>query len=249
MRSVGRPTGRSVGGRVSGPGDRASRRSNMRGPTRSSFAEGHDGRLNKVDLGSPYPPESKSSARSHMPHAREPGDLGRCPAVEAGGGQAREGEEPQAVGVRTPQPQASEESDALVVPTCKKSANPWVTPGESMEGRSAANGKSARGNADGTQGPKSPRLHHRVGRRGSEQELSLPLTEGGSPVREIRSPGSVRGAARKGRPYRDQGTQGKEERGFHVCCTKAAASIMCRAMSFTCGGVSPGLGSRSGELD
>ena len=27
-------------------------------------------------------------------------------------------------------------------------------------------------------------------------------------MREIRSPGSVRGAARKGRPYRDQGTQG-----------------------------------------
>ena len=208
---------------MSGPGDRASRRSNMRGPTRSSFAEGHDGRLNKVDLGSPYPPESKSSARSHMPHAREPGDLGRCPAVEAGGGQAREGEEPQAVGVRTPQPQASEESDALVVPTCKKSANPWVTPGESMEGRSAANGKSARGNADGTQGPKSPRLHHRVGRRGSEQELSLPLTEGGSPVREIRSPGSVRGAARKGRPYRDQGTQGSEQKSSYPCAPCALA--------------------------
>ena len=34
--------------------------------------------------------------------------------------------------------------------------------------------------------------------------LCGPLTQGGSPVREIRSPGSVRGAARKGRPYRDQ---------------------------------------------
>ena len=32
--------------------------------------------------------------------------------------------------------------------------------------------------------------------------LRSPLTRGGSPVREIRSPGSVRGAARKGRPYR-----------------------------------------------
>ena len=29
------------------------------------------------------------------------------------------------------------------------------------------------------------------------------LTQGGSPVREIRSPGSVRGAVRKDRPYRD----------------------------------------------
>jgi len=33
--------------------------------------------------------------------------------------------------------------------------------------------------------------------------LRGPLTRGGSPVREIRSPGSVRGAAPKGRPYRD----------------------------------------------
>ena len=30
-----------------------------------------------------------------------------------------------------------------------------------------------------------------------------PLTQGGSPVRENRPPGSVRGAARKGRPYRN----------------------------------------------
>ena len=30
------------------------------------------------------------------------------------------------------------------------------------------------------------------------------MTQGGSPVREIRSPGSVRGAAREGRPYRDR---------------------------------------------
>jgi hypothetical protein len=29
------------------------------------------------------------------------------------------------------------------------------------------------------------------------------MTQGGSPVREICTPGSVRGAARKGRPYRD----------------------------------------------
>ena len=47
---------------------------------------------------------------------------------------------------RNPQ-QSSEESDALVVPTCEKSAKPRVTPGESMEGRSAANGNSASRNA------------------------------------------------------------------------------------------------------
>jgi RNA-directed DNA polymerase len=43
--------------------------------------------------------------------------------------------------------QSSEESDALVVPTCEKSAKPWVTPGESMEGRGAARGKFAPRNA------------------------------------------------------------------------------------------------------
>lgn len=31
------------------------------------------------------------------------------------------------------------------------------------------------------------------------------MTQGGSPVREIRTPGSVRGAAREGGPYRDRG--------------------------------------------
>jgi len=43
---------------------------------------------------------------------------------------------------RNPQ-QLAEKSDALVVPTCKKSMNSRVTPEESMEGRGAAQGKSA----------------------------------------------------------------------------------------------------------
>src|SRR6185436_4860620 len=47
---------------------------------------------------------------------------------------------------RNPQ-QSSEESDALVVPTCEKSAKPRVTPGESMEGRGAAHGNAAPRNA------------------------------------------------------------------------------------------------------
>src|ERR1700690_3645330 len=47
---------------------------------------------------------------------------------------------------RNPQ-QSSEESDALIVPTCEKSAKTWVTPVESMEGRGAANGKPAPRNA------------------------------------------------------------------------------------------------------
>ena len=47
--------------------------------------------------------------------------------------------------------QSSEESDARVVPTCKKSTNTRVTPVESMEGRRAANGKPAPRNALRTQ--------------------------------------------------------------------------------------------------
>ncbi|WP_437624173.1 group II intron reverse transcriptase/maturase [Sorangium sp. So ce1151] len=47
---------------------------------------------------------------------------------------------------RNPQ-QSFEESDARTVPTCKKSANSWVTPEESMEGKRAANGKLAPRNA------------------------------------------------------------------------------------------------------
>jgi RNA-directed DNA polymerase len=143
-------------------------------PTRSKVAEGHGAAAAEVVVGegAALPPGSKSSARQHMPDAREPGGLGRCPAVEEGGGQAREGDEPQAVGVRAPQPYASEESDALVVPTCKKSANPWVTPGESMEGRSAANGKSAQGNAEGTQRPQVRRAHvtERIGERARREK-------------------------------------------------------------------------------
>ena len=38
---------------------------------------------------------------------------------------------------------------------------------------------------------------------GPTQRFAARMTRGGSPVREIRSPGSVRGAARKGRPYRN----------------------------------------------
>ena len=47
---------------------------------------------------------------------------------------------------RNPQ-QSIEESGARIVPTCKKSANSWVTPEEPMEGRRAANGKPAPRNA------------------------------------------------------------------------------------------------------
>ena len=75
-----------------------------------------------------------------MSHAREPGDLGGASAPVVARGHRREG-----VG-RNPQ-QTSEESDASIVPTCKKSTKTRVTPVEPMEGRDAANGKLAPRNA------------------------------------------------------------------------------------------------------
>lgn len=90
-------------------------------------------------------PESKNSARSHTFSAREPGDLGRAsPQDMVSGRQLREGSS------RTPEWKAAEKSDALIVP--EKSAKTRVTPVESMEGRGAAEGKLASGNALRTQG-------------------------------------------------------------------------------------------------
>jgi group II intron reverse transcriptase/maturase len=68
-----------------------------------------------------------------MPDAREPGDLGETASRQSSDAQTRQGES------RNPPSQASEESDAAIVPTCKKSTKSRVTPGESMEGRAAAN--------------------------------------------------------------------------------------------------------------
>ena len=57
------------------PGDRASKRQYLREPTQSDHADGHGGVPNNADLELPLPPGSKSSARPHTSHAREPGDL------------------------------------------------------------------------------------------------------------------------------------------------------------------------------
>lgn len=93
-------------------------------------------------------PGSKSSARHQMSSERKPGDLGGA-SPSRNGRQAREGDEPQAVRTEVLQSEASEESDALIVP--KKSSNAWVMPAETMEGRSAAEGKLAQRNASRTQ--------------------------------------------------------------------------------------------------
>jgi len=143
LRSVGRPTRRSVGGRVSGPGDGAPKHPSLREPTQSDHAEGHGGGPNNVGMDLPLSPGSWSSARLHMPQAREPGGLGGASPPLVGGRQPREGKKPQSVRAQAlvgacPDGAYPEESDAGMVP--KKSAKTWVTPVESMEGRAAAKG-------------------------------------------------------------------------------------------------------------
>jgi RNA-directed DNA polymerase len=77
-------------------------------------------------------------------------------------GLLREGKEPQSAG-------SSEESDASMVP--KKSAKTRVTPVESMEGRVAAEGKSATRNALRAQDRQSaPTQVERIGQRAKEKK-------------------------------------------------------------------------------
>ncbi len=108
-------------------------------------------------------PGSESSARHHMTPARKPGDLDGALPSTVDGGQEREGDEPQSASV------AIEESDALVVPG--KPTNSEVTPEEPVEGRSAAEGKLAQGNALRAQ-PRASALTRleRVGQRAREKE-------------------------------------------------------------------------------
>jgi RNA-directed DNA polymerase len=147
---------------VSGPGDRASKPPISRTPTRSSLAEGHDDAPKSAGVEPSCTPESKSSARSHKPHAREPGDLVGALASVVDDGQSRAGEEPKRVEV------ADEESDAGIVP--RRPAKTWVTPVEPAEGRPAAKGKSAARNASPTRsGTDALTFMQRIGRRAKEK--------------------------------------------------------------------------------
>jgi len=119
---------------VSGPGDRAPKEYVQVEPTQCSHAEGQGGGPTNVDLDHPLTSRSESSARSHTTPAREPGDLGEASSPRVGGKQLQEGLRPQSARQR------SEKSDADVVP--KKLTKTWVTPVESMEGRSAAKGNA-----------------------------------------------------------------------------------------------------------
>ena len=123
------------------------------------LVEGHTDTPANLDEGRSTSPESKSSARTHMPSAREPGDLDR-----ASSSNMEDDRQPREGRSRKPRAAAIEESDALVVPT--KSAHSRVTPEESMEGRSAAKGKAARRNVRRTQGREStPTSIERLGQR------------------------------------------------------------------------------------
>jgi len=124
---------------MSGPGDRASKQPSLGEPTPSLQADGHGETPTRVDVAAHSPRGRRSSASSDKLPAREPGDLDGASLPMVGSRQPREGKEPQAAAT------AVEESDAAILP--KKSAKTWVTPVESMEGRAAAEGKSAARNA------------------------------------------------------------------------------------------------------
>src|SRR6185295_13509826 len=78
------------------------------------------------------------------------------------------------------------------------------TPEESTEKRGAAKENPVARNTRRTLRRESvPTYLRRVGPASRQGALRCPLIRGGSPVREIRPPGSVRGAPRKGGPYRN----------------------------------------------
>ena len=159
LRHAGEPRGeaarRSVGGRVSGPGDSAPKHPDFGGSQRTQTMRMATAEVRKRGPGSrSAPPGSQSSASSHMPHAREPGGLGGGPPPMVGGEQPREGKKPHAAGA--PKAQPSGESDAGVVP--KKSTKTRVTPVEPMEGRPKAKGNPLNVNARRTLGRGSASL-------------------------------------------------------------------------------------------
>ena len=147
---------------MSGPGDRAPKPSSSREPTQSSDADGHGVTPTSVDVASTLPPGSEEFGKLRMIPAREPGDLVDASLPVVGSRQPREGDKPQAA------ERVGEESDAGMVP--KKSAKTRVTPVESMEGRAAAEGKSAARNAPPAQDGKGAfTFLQRIGKRAKQK--------------------------------------------------------------------------------
>jgi RNA-directed DNA polymerase len=132
--------------------------------TRSGSAENHGVPADNVGRGSDAPDGVTDLGMPSHALCTETGRPRQGPAAMVGGRHGREGDS------RNPQ-QSSEESDALVVPTCEKSTKTWVTPAESMEGRSAANGKPALRNASPAQdGQDALTYLERVGQRAKEKK-------------------------------------------------------------------------------
>jgi hypothetical protein len=180
---------------MNGPGDRAPKLASPQEPSLSTTAKA-TAPLRRMDVEGVLLPGSKSSARSES-HSSGSWEISKVPRRPQDGRQPWERDERYATAV------AFEKSDEAIVP--RKSAKTLVTLVEPMEGRAEAAGKLAVGNAHSTQS-ETMRAHAvwRVDRT-SARAAGGSLPRGGSPVREIRPPGSVRGAARKGGPYRNGG--------------------------------------------
>ena len=130
---------------MSGPGDRASKPPIRAEPTPFPEAEGHGDSPTRVGVDCALPPGSWSSARTHTPHAREPGDLEGASSAVVAGRQLREGK-PQSAAA------SLQESDEAMVPG--KPTKTRVTLVEPVEGKAEAEGKSTARNASPTQGGK-----------------------------------------------------------------------------------------------
>jgi RNA-directed DNA polymerase len=149
---------------MSGPGDRTSKQdSGQQEPIPSLAGEGQGGAPTNAEWVQPRTPGSeKSSARSYSTSARKPGDLVVASMSVVDARQLLEGEKPYGAAG------SGEESDAGIVP--KKSAKTRVTPVESMEGRAAAEEKSAARNASPAQdGTDALTYLQRIGQRSKQR--------------------------------------------------------------------------------
>jgi len=126
------------------------------------YGEGHDGAPTRVDVAFASPPESDEFDTLRQPFARKPGDLDVACSDVVSDMQLREGDKPQAAAMSV------EKSDVGTVP--KKPAKTWVTPVELVEGKPAAEGKSAARNARSTQREVSaPTDLQRIGQRAKKK--------------------------------------------------------------------------------
>jgi hypothetical protein len=167
----------------------------IRVPTLSLYAEGNTDRRVSAS--------ACSTLRGLRPwhvgtlFAREPGDLllGRLELFQSG--PHREDEESK------PMTNEQEKSDLFIV--AMKLANKPGRPGaESVEPRKRTEGNTGGQRMCRTQSRESV-FQRLAWVRGAARGASSFITRGGSPVRELRPPGSVRGVPSNGHPYRDSG--------------------------------------------